>query len=628
MASNDTSGSSSVISVPPGAMSSAAASGNQGYTYQHAAKSIWVAMVVNFIIAGIKFIAWLFTYSSAMLSEALHSLGDGINSIALLIGIRLSSRPPDRTHPYGYGLEASVWAIPACAFLLIFSGMSVYEGWNRLQEIGPSQKLVGGLVDPFLVAAIILIISIGLEIVAVSRACDAVLEELGLEAAGFVQKYWQSLRHIKQVIGPTTRFVFYEDSIALLGALIALVAITLSRFAVDWGYMPSDWAQWPDAIASMLIGLMMVIMSGYLFFHNRSILTGTAATPRIEKKIMELVLGIHGVSEVHDLKTVDRGPAALTINMKVEVEPETMVKDVDDLTDRIKDKLHSRMPNISTIAIEVLADESDVEWGEKFNALIDQGRNEGILKPREESILRNFHDFLEATAEDVMIPRTDVVAVEITTPLSEVADAIIEHGHSRLPVYEETMDQIRGIVFARDVFDRIRQNQMQTTLSELIQPVDIFPENKPVSDLLEDFKRSKIQIAIVADEHGGFAGIVTVEDLLEEIVGDIWDTHDEEDLLFEFTAPEVLQVSGKYDIEELNERLNLQIPTDEFLTMGGYVFGTLGREPQVGDTVNFEDMVLTVLEMDGHRVDKIQLVSPVPFELQKRENLDQPENGN
>lgn len=624
MASNDTSGSSSVISVPSATMAGPSSSGGNGYTYQHAAKSIWVAMVVNFVIAAIKFIAWLFTHSSAMLSEALHSLGDGINSIALLIGIQLSSRPPDRTHPYGYGLEASVWAIPACAFLLIFSGLSVYEGWERLQTPEAIQPLVGGLVDPFIVAAIILVISIGLEIVAVSRACDAVLEELGLEVSGFTQKYWQSLRHIKQVIGPTTRFVFYEDSIALLGAVIALIAISMSRFAVDWGYIPKEIAQWPDAIASMLIGLMMVTMSGYLFFHNRSILTGTAATPRIEKKIMELVLGIHGVSEVHDLKTIDRGPAGLTINMKVEVEPETMVKDVDDLTDRIKDKLHSRMPNISTIAIEVLADESDIEWGEKFNTLIDQGRNEGILKPREESILRNFHDFLEATAEDVMIPRTDVVAVEINTALSEVADSIIEHGHSRLPVYEDSMDQIRGIVYARDVFNRIRQNQMDAPLGDLLQPVDIFPENKPVSDLLEDFKRRKIQIAIVADEHGGFAGIVTVEDLLEEIVGDIWDTHDEEDLEFELTGPSTLVISGKYDIEELNEKLDLQIPTDEFLTVGGYVFGTLGREPQVGDTVSFEDMTITVLEMDGHRVDKIQLDSPVPFELQKPENIEQP----
>lgn len=593
---------------------------DRGFTYQHATTSIIVAMVVNFLIATIKLLAWGLTHSSAMLSEALHSFGDGVNSVALFIGIRLSSRSPDKTHPFGYGLEASVWAILACAFLLVSAVYSIYEGVRRFYDQEQLFYQGDGFLTPFHLAVGILIISLILECYAVLRASHAVLEEVGVEAQGWFGTIGAAFRHIKQVVGPTTRFVFYEDCIAFLGAIVALLAIVLSHTAVDLGFLDPAYAHWPDNIASIIIGLMLMGMSIYLFIHNRTLLTGTSAAAKIEQRINELVIGIHGVSEVHDLKTVDRGPAGLTIHMKVEVEPETMVKDVDDLTERIKEKLQSRISNVSSVFIEVLADESDIEWGEKFNTLIQEGFEEGVLKPREVAILQNFPDFIEATAEDVMVPRTDVEALEINESLTEAANLIVETGHSRFPVYEESMDEIRGVVFARDIFQKLRDNQLQAPLSELVHPVDIFPENKPASDLLEEFRQRKIQLAVVADEHGGFAGIVTLENLLEEIVGDLWDEHDTEEVRFELISPSELIVSGKFNIEELNEKINTGIPTDEFLTVGGYVFGTLGREPKPEDTVQVEDLTMTVLEMDGHRVELIKIESPVPFELPDESN--------
>lgn len=616
MASNEPPGSTGEIGFSLAASSEGTGQANGGYTYQHATMSIVVAMGVNFTIALFKLFGWWLTRSSAMLSEALHSAGDGVNSIALLIGIRLSSRGPDRTHPFGYGLEASVWAILACAFLVVLAGFSIYEGVSRFShpEVLHYNATPSGL-DPFMVSVVILLASVLLEIYAVKRASQAVLEEVGVESSNPLQTVMLAWQHIKHVVGPTTRFVFYEDYIALLGAIIALIAITMTHLAVGYGILPFEIAHWPDSIASILIGLMLVGMAVYLFIHNRTILTGTAVAPKTERKINELVKNIHGVSEVHDLKTIDRGPAGLTIHMKVEVDPDTMVKDVDDLTERIKEKLQSRFSNVSSVFIEVLADESDIEWGEKFNTLIEQGRVEGVLKPREEAILRNFHDFMEATAEDVMIPRTDVEAIEINTPLNEVADLMIASGHSRIPVYEDVMDEVKGIVFARDIFAKVKNNELHTPLSELVSPIDIFPENKLVSDLLEEFKHRKIQMAIVVDEHGGFAGLVTLEDLLEEIVGDLWNEFDDEALLFEQLSSTEILMSGKYDIEELNDRLNIAMPTDEFLTVGGYVFGTLGREPKPGDTIEFEDLKLTVMDMDGHRITTIKIESPVPFEL-------------
>jgi CBS domain containing-hemolysin-like protein len=150
-----------------------------------------------------------------------------------------------------------------------------------------------------------------------------------------------------------------------------------------------------------------------------------------------------------------------------------------------------------------------------------------------------------------------------------------------------------------------------------VREIDIYPENKPISDLLEDFKRNKIRIAAVADEHGGFAGLVTVEDVIEEIIGEIWDEHEEEEPMLTFLEPNRVEVNGKCEIEDLNEQLNLNIPFDDFKTIGGFVFGALGREPEPEDQTHFEDLKFTVKEADGPRIISVLLESPVPFEIEK-----------
>ncbi len=610
---------------PPGSSSNAvtvsAASaptfiGAREPTYQHATSALVVALVINFVIAGIKFLAWLLSRSPSMLSECLHSLGDGVNSIALLIGIRLSSREPDPTHPFGYGLEASVWAIPACAFLLIFSLVAVWEGWKRLwhpewMHLAPGWEWL----NPYYLSVLVLVISILLEIFAVKRAAQAVLEEFGLEAKGLLSTLRQGYQHIGRVVGPTTRFVFYEENIALLGATLALIAITLSHYAEMLGWLPAQYAHWPDSIASILIGFMLMGMSVYLFIHNRGILTQTSASPNVERKIRDLVMSMQGISELLDLKTIDHGIAGLTVHLKVQVDPYIQVKDVDDLTERVKERIGTRIGNVNPaqVFVEVLADESEIEWGEKFNTLIEQGRTEGVLDARAESLLKNVYDFTECTARDIMIPRIDVEYVELQTPLSEVADLIIETGHSRLPVFKEDVDDLVGLVHARDVFDRIRKNQVDTPLAEIVREIDIYPENKPVSDLLEDFKRNKIRIAAVADEHGGFSGLVTVEDVIEEIIGEIWDEHEDDEPMWVLLAPNRVQVNGRCEVEDLNEQLDINLPFDDFKTVGGYVFGALGREPEPGDGVPFEDLQFTVEEVDGPRIVSVILESPVPF---------------
>lgn len=597
--------------------------GTKEPAYQHAESSLWVAFIVNILIGGIKFLAWTVSGSPSVFSESLHSFGDGVNSIALILGNKFSQRPPDRSHPFGYGLEANVWALAACIFLIVTSGWALSEGVRHLFATQPESVSEQG----FIISATILLISVVLEVVAVRRASQAVLEEVRIEPASFLQTFTLAFKHIRQVMSPTTRFVFWEDNIALLGALLALVAVTLSHFAVQLGLLPPSMANWPDAITSILIGAMLFFMAVYLFKHNRGILTQTSASPKIEKRIVDLVTSLNGVSEVLDLKTVDHGLAGLTVHLKVEVDPYTLVKDVDDLTERIKEKVQNRVSYVSQVFVEVLADESEIEWGEKFYNLIEQGRSEGVLDAREEILLRNVYDFTEQTVKDIMIPRIDVEYVEIETPLSEVAQLIIESGHSRMPVFKENVDDLVGLVHSRDVFDKIHKGQMDTPLSAIVREIDIYPENKSISDLLEDFKRNKIRIAAVADEHGGFAGLVTVEDVIEEIIGEIWDEHNDEAPMFTFLNSNTVFVNGKCEIEDLNEQLDINLPYDDFKTVGGYVFGALGREAEPGDSIPFEDLVFTVKEADGPRVIAVTIESPVPFK-QSSESLASGNGGN
>lgn len=562
-----------------------------------------MAMAMNILIGGLKLVVASFvSFSASLFSEGLHSLADAVNSMTLLIGIILGKRQPDRTHPFGYGLETNLWAIFASLALLASALWALSQGVLKLMNPEPIEQ-------PFWAIAVLLL-SLVLESVAVLTACRAITEELGVEAKGPWQLLTLGFKNIKKVVGPTTRFVFYEDTLAFLGTIVALIAIGTSAAAGVFLPIPEHLHHVPDAVGSIVIGLMLMGLAISLFRYNRSFLTGSAAPPKTEDKIRALVTSIRGVSEITDLSTIDRGLAGLIVHLKVQVEPDTQVKDVDDLTEHIKTKLQSRMPNVNQVFIEVLADESEDDWQLRFDNLVNEGVEKEILRPREAAMFNNLCEFAEAEAQDIMIPRIDVVAIEISSSLNDVADKMITSGHSRLPVYQEQLDNLIGVVHARDVFDRIRRERLDSSLSDLVRDVDIFPENKPLSDLLEDFKRQKIQMAAVADEHGGFAGLITIEDLLEQIVGDLWDEHEIEEPLFTQTGPNTLLISGKCWIVELNDEFGLNLPDDEFNTVGGYVFGTLGREPEPGDRVMFEDLVFIVNEADGARVITVTLESP------------------
>lgn len=591
--------------------------------YRHIMLAGLMALVINLVIAGLKLGVhrWV-SPSAALFSEGLHSLGDALNSVILLVGIVRGNRVPDRRHPFGYGLEANLWALLA-SFLLFFSaGWAIWESVQHVLYPHPVENID--------MALWVLAISMIFELYAIYTASRAILSELGVEST-----VWATIpngfRYVSQAKVPTTRYVFFEDTLAFVGAFIATMALLATFWLQEWQVITPEQAHIPDAIGSLLVGILLCVLAFKLFNYNKGILMGSAASAKIEKAIRDTVLNLYGVSHIHELRTLDQGHSGLMIHMTVEVEPDLPVKDMDDLTERIKQRLSDRFDSVRSeqVFIEVQADESEEEWGDRLEILLQEGLNEGIFSPRHAALLRQAHEFSELLLRDVMTPRTDVDYVNIDTPLLEVAERMTKEGHTRWPVFRENVDDLMGIVHARDVFQHVFYKQSHVPLSEILHDIHSYPETKPVSDLLEDFKRERLQIAAVADEYGGFAGIVTIEDLMEEIIGDIWDENEEVETWLEQLEESQYRVNGRYNVEDLNEELGLNIPTDDFVTIGGFLFGQLGREPELNDVIAFEDIRFTIEEVDGPRIETVimtlRVVEPEEDDTESQRDVSVPD---
>ena len=553
------------------------------------------ALIANLGIALVKLICFFFSSSSAMLAEAIHSGVDSFNSICLLVGIKRGSRPADNAHPFGYGLEANVWAMFASILMLGGTFVAIYHGFEKLLHAEETNDLL----VHYNAIAIALICSIMFEAWAVISASKAVLHEVGIEEKNPVKEFFRSIKYIGEIKSPTTKFVWYEDTAALTGVIVAFVALTLAKFV-----MPSHLAYVPDAIASVIIGTILFFLAIYLLKNNVNSLTVQSAEPDVEEKIREVASTIHGITGVIELKTIDLGSSGLIINMTIEVDPETQMKDADDIADMLERKIKKVIKNITHITIELQAHDAEDNWEEKFTKLIKEGEKIGTI------------DNHEATVREIMVPRTEIFMVNVEENINELADMIISSGHTRIPVYRDNVDNIIGVINAKDVLKVIKNNHVDEhfSIEFLARELLIVPENKFISDLLSDFTSSKNQIAAVVDEHGGIAGIVTIEDILEEIVGEIYDEFDKVE------TPEVvkidehtLNVSCKMDIEDINERFDLDIPNEDFQTIGGYVFGLLGREPELNDVIEDKNITYTILEIDGRRISRIKMCKETPF---------------
>ncbi|OLZ10476.1 hemolysin family protein [Sulfobacillus thermosulfidooxidans] len=249
---------------------------------------------------------------------------------------------------------------------------------------------------------------------------------------------------------------------------------------------------------------------------------------------------------------------------------------------------------------------------EEIRSMVEVGEEEGLLEADERQMIQGIFDLGETVAREVMVPRIDVNALPDTAPLREAWDAVIHWGHSRLPVFRKTIDDVVGVIYARDILAYLKERDPQTPIGELARPVLYIPETKKVDELLADFRRQRTQIAVVLDEYGGTAGIVTIEDLLEEIVGEIQDEYDQEDQPIRQLDDGVIDVAGMVQLEEVNDILDVDLPHEDFDTVGGLILHLLGRAPVEGEIVRWDNLEFTVSKVVGRRVARVIIKAQKP----------------
>ena len=259
--------------------------------------------------------------------------------------------------------------------------------------------------------------------------------------------------------------------------------------------------------------------------------------------------------------------------------------------------------------------EEAVHSPEELRMLVEQSQEGGALQSSDVDLIDAVFEFSEKNAREVMTPRTEISAFDVEAPLEEVLRVVEETQFSRYPIYQESIDNIIGLILTKDLLRLLLPGNpsdagaraAEFDLKKLLRPVHVIPGSREVEDVLADFKRRKEHMAIVLDEYGGTAGIITMEDLLEEIVGDILDEYDTPEDIDEpvLTRAGETLVSGSSNIGELNERFGLDIPDEDATTIGGFVFGILGRLPQTGDRVIAGGAIFTVKAMEGRKIDTL-----------------------
>jgi putative hemolysin len=258
---------------------------------------------------------------------------------------------------------------------------------------------------------------------------------------------------------------------------------------------------------------------------------------------------------------------------------------------------------------EEASDEEDEEESfDEIQAFIDVGEEEGIIEESEGELIQSIIEFGDTLVSEIMRPRLQMVAIEASATIADARRLIIESKHSRIPVYREQIDDIEGVVYVRDLLAFCEDDKMSRPVTECMRPAYCVPESKTIQDLLEDMQKANVQIAIVIDEYGGVAGLVTIEDIIEEIVGEIEDedraTADSQIIRNEDGS---YLIDGSAEIKKVEELFHKEIEADDFTTVAGLLIRKLGRVPAVGEKIEFAGIEFEVVEADAHRVNRVRL---------------------
>ena len=260
---------------------------------------------------------------------------------------------------------------------------------------------------------------------------------------------------------------------------------------------------------------------------------------------------------------------------------------------------------------------------EELKSMVDAGHEGGVLEGDERQMIYSIFELGDTLVREIMLPRIYINALEVITPLPEAVDTLIRLGHSRVPVYEESVDNILGLLYAKDLLRVWRQGDQIDSLRSLLRPATFIPEAKKVDELLEEMQKGHVHMAMVVDEYGGIAGLVTLEDIFEEIVGEIQDEYDQSE-----EAPYVQVGDGEYifqgrvDIKNFNEVMSSQLPTEEIETLGGFIYEQVGRVPLSGESLQVGDISLTFEQVTGRRIRKVRAKKQPAIDQEARQDED------
>lgn len=258
-------------------------------------------------------------------------------------------------------------------------------------------------------------------------------------------------------------------------------------------------------------------------------------------------------------------------------------------------------------AMDSPTDDRAIVTEEEIRSLITLGHQEGVLDPDEEEILHSVFEFRDTVASEVMTPRLDMPSVEVNEPVDVAAARMLESGVSRLSAYETTADNLIGVVHIEDVL-RAKVGGDVERVKDLVRPALVVPESKPVGELFEQMRHQRVSAAIVADEYGSSSGVITLDDLVEDIVGELWDEHDPaQEARIKAVDERSSIIDGRISIDEINEVLDTSLPDEYAHTLGGWIFHSLGRLPKVGDLVQADGVEFRVESMDHWRVDRVRV---------------------
>jgi CBS domain containing-hemolysin-like protein len=258
-----------------------------------------------------------------------------------------------------------------------------------------------------------------------------------------------------------------------------------------------------------------------------------------------------------------------------------------------------------------LAKVDDTESIEKeIQQLIDEGEQQGLISEDEGEMIQGIFSFRDTIAREIMVPRTDAVFASAETKINDIVQLIIQSGHSRIPIYQDNMDNIIGTVHAKDLLGHCEMADRD--VRDMVRPPYFIPETKKISEVLKDLRDNKSHLAIVIDEYGGTAGLLTLEDIIEEIIGDVMDEYDADEKLIVEHEDGSVTVNARLDVEELEDYFNVELPEGKFESVGGFVISLLGKVPSVDERLNFHDLEMVIEAANSRKIDRIRIRKSSP----------------